>query len=119
MQTQRYLRVKNDTGEKLTVHVQYRTITDRDQWAWVPADPRQSADQVATFDVEPGADVPLSHDSAPIKGSRVRMWAASQSGKEWADARQKDLWLVPESDGKGSHYYLAADTEAFTYTFSE
>jgi hypothetical protein len=119
VQVQRYLRIKNDTGEKLTVYVQYRTLVDRDQWLWVPADPRQSPDEVATFEVAAGSETFLGDGADRVKGSRVRMWAASEGGKQWTDAKQKDFWLVPETDAKGAHYYYAADTQSFTYTFSQ
>jgi hypothetical protein len=114
-QTCRYLRVKNNTGEKLTVYLQYRTWTTKRCYAWYPADPATS-DQVLVFEIAPGAETDLYHDNWRINASRARLWAESATG-EWNEYEGKDLWLV-EADKSGEHYYYGDAMETFTFTFN-
>jgi hypothetical protein len=114
--TRRFLRVHNDTGERLKVWVQYRTLSVKQTWEWYPAIPAQSR-QALGYDVEPSAVVDLEHTQGRISASRARLWARSSTGREWGDFRDRDLWLVPETDDQGSHRYYAAEAETFTFTF--
>jgi hypothetical protein len=42
-QVERFLKIKNDSGEKLTVFLQVRTRNDRGQWSWMPEQPGSKA----------------------------------------------------------------------------
>jgi hypothetical protein len=117
VQNQRYLRVKNDTGKKLTVWVQYRTQTDGDEFAWVPNDPAKS-DAAVGFEIDAGEEVDLEHQGARVAASRVRIWAESKDGAAWDRYQNDDLWLVPETDATGSQTYQAAEQETYTFTFA-
>jgi hypothetical protein len=112
-QNRRYLKVKNDTGEKLTVWVRYRTQTVRDEWKWYPA-----GDEALCYELAPGQETYLSHEGWRVNASRVRIWAQTASGEQMDEYKDKDLWLVPEEDDDGEHTYLAAHLEDFTFTFS-
>lgn len=117
-QGQRYLRVKNDTPEALTVQVQYRSQRADGEWAWVPGDPESSQEAVA-FTVEPGEVTFLTHADKFIRASRIRLWAES-SMQEWAEYRDQDLRLVTETDPKLGQYVYYADTmQTYLFTFSE
>src|SRR5262249_62389407 len=67
-QTQRYLKVKNDTGGKLKVFVQYRAKTDKGAWVWLPASPEDSA-KALVFELADGEAVYLKAGEQRIAGS--------------------------------------------------
>jgi hypothetical protein len=115
-QMQRYLKVTNKTRETLTVYVQYHTQV-KCQWVWLPDDPSESEEAVV-LKIAPGETVDIEDDNgSPVSASRVRIWAipATTSRLKYKDV---DLWLVPEKDDHGRHYYFAEERETFTYTFS-
>jgi hypothetical protein len=114
-QNARYLQVKNDTGEKLTIYVQIRTEVNN-AFTWLPADPETSK-RALVFELQPGEDVYLPNSGDYLNGCRLRLWAKSASGLEWTDYKEEDLWLVPECNAKGEHFYNAAEMETFSYTF--
>jgi hypothetical protein len=114
-QNRRYLMVKNDTPERVTVWVQYRTMNNQDGWSWYPADPDRSA-QAARYTLEPGEETYLSHGDDYLTASRVRLWGQSAGGTEWHDYKESDLWLVDEEDQDGEHYYVAEEMETYTFT---
>jgi hypothetical protein len=118
MQVSRYLRVLNETGDKLTVYVQYRTATDDGDWVWRPGTP--GSDDAVAFVFEPGeiASLVLDEQGTTINGTRVRIWAVSQSGKEYFEHKDEDLWLVPETNAENEHLYYAADMQPFTMAFA-
>jgi hypothetical protein len=115
----RYLQLKNDTNETLTVSLQYRTENARDgSWSWYPVPPEQS-DKAVVYTLSPGEVTYLDHKHWTISASRVRIWAMSESGAEWSAYKDEDLWLVPEMDESiDQHVYYAAKTETYTFTFS-
>jgi hypothetical protein len=113
-QTQRLLRLVNATDRSVRVHVQYRTMLDNGSYAWLPAHPADSREAV-TFLIAAGKTLDLAREGTPIAASRVRLWVQSTGGT-WADYRDKDLWLVPEVDEGGEHYYRAAEMETYTLT---
>ena len=113
----RYLRVKNETGGKLTLSLQYRTETTKGEMKWYPGDPRTSTETVV-FELAAGQETSLKHDGWTINASRVRIWAVADNGDEWNENKDKDLWLVPEADKAGRHYYSAPKMETFTHTFA-
>jgi hypothetical protein len=118
LQTRRYLSVKNDTEERITLYVQYYTRTTRGTWEWFPADPA-SSDKAVSYDVEPGQEASLTHKGWDINASRVRIWAVSQgeSGNEWMDNKDEDLWLVTETTD-GEEAYRAAKMDTYTFTLA-
>jgi hypothetical protein len=118
LQSQRRLKIRNDSGSKLTVYVQYRTCTANGNWVWYPNDPSQSG-QAAAFDIEAGTETYLENSGATICASRIRLWAVSDGGSQWLDAKNGDLWLVPETDAAGNHIYQAPEMGTFIYTFSQ
>jgi hypothetical protein len=115
-QTLRYLCVRNATQETLTVYVQYRTLTDQNEYAWLPGDPKDATEAVA-FTIPAGKTTYLTHDDFRINASRVRIWAKSENSN-WPAYKDKDLWLVPEQDERGEHFYVAAEMGTFTFTFN-
>jgi hypothetical protein len=112
-QTCRYLRLKNDTAEKLTVFVQYHTWTSTGTWQWYPSQPG-TRDAVA-YVLNPGQEADLRHEGWRLNASKVRLWAQSPTGLEYLDFQDRDLWLVEETDGERCFY--APQPETFTYTF--
>jgi hypothetical protein len=114
--SRRYLRVHNDTADKLRMWLQYQTLTVKQTWVWYPAPPWQSK-QGVSYNLEPSAVVDLRHEKWRVNASKGRIWARSAAGKEWGEYRDQDLWLVPETDERGGHRYYAAQHETFTFTF--
>jgi len=117
--TQRYLKIKNDTKDTLTIYVQYRTQDKSEQWVWLPANPTQSA-QAVTQSLAPGKETLAEVEKNPILSSRVRLWAKSTSGgAQWLEYKDHDLWLVPEvdRDKPKDHIYYAPKTETFVFAF--
>jgi hypothetical protein len=117
LQTLCYLRLKNDTDEKLTVYVQFRAWSDRGEWVWYPADPASSK-MAYTYELKPGEEKDVTCHGRRVSASRIRMCAESASGHRWMDYRDQDLWLVPEDDD-GDHSYEADEMETYTATFDK
>ena len=55
----------------------------------------------------PGTDAVLATPTGALAAHAVRLWAVSDSGREWADYKTADLPLVPEQDPAGNRYYQA------------
>jgi len=113
-QVERFLRIKNDSGEKLTVFLQVRTRNDRGEWVWSPEAPGSKA-KVMTFDLEAGKTLDLT---GKVSASRVRLWARSESSS-FMDYANQDLWLVPETTNSGEHRYQAGQMQTFTFTMKQ
>jgi hypothetical protein len=111
LQTRRFLKVVNDTGEKIELHVQYRTKTTDGDFAWFPADP-VSSDRSGAYDLDPGEATFLSHYGQKVNANRIRIWAVSDSGREYNQLKHQDLWLVPENNGE-EHFYSAPEMQTF------
>jgi hypothetical protein len=116
VQTARYLRIKNNTGEGLRVYVQHYSQMATGEWAWLPADPKSSA-RGDEYRVAPGTDAVLATTTGALAAQSVRLWAVSDSGREWADFKGADLTLVPEQDAAGNRYYLGETVGTFTLNF--
>src|SRR5262249_28533202 len=116
-QTECYVRVKNDTKQKLTVFLQYRTTTEAREFAWLPADP-ETSQQALVWKLEPGEGMALKGAAGAISASRVRVWAVAADGSSWLDNKDEDLWLVPLQDDD-FYYYYAPEKDSYTVTFSE
>ena len=113
-QVERFLRIKNDSGEKLTVFLQVRTRNDRGEWVWSPEAPGSKA-KVMTFDLEAGKTLDLT---GKVSASRVRLWARSEAAS-FMDYANQDLWLVPETTGNGEHRYQASQMQTYTFTMKQ
>jgi hypothetical protein len=113
-QVERFLRIKNDSGEKLTVFLQVRTRNDRGEWMWSPEAPGSKA-KATTFDMDAGKTLDLT---GKVSASRVRLWARSDSAS-FMDYANQDLWLVPETSSNGEHRYRAGQMQTFTYTMKQ
>jgi hypothetical protein len=117
-QTDRFLKIKNETNETLTVFFQYRQQSG-DKWFWLPADPKKSSEAIS-LQIPPGKEVYAEVERQRVFSSRVRLWAKStSSGTEWLEYKDQDLWLVPEVDKEKpkEHIYFAPNVETFTFTF--
>lgn len=116
--TTRFLRIQNETGEKLKICLQYRAKTDKGEWGWFPADPREQADQAMTYDVDAGKAADLVDGNWRVNARQVRVWAVSETGQKWFDYKGRDLLLVTEKNAQGDPEYLAAEMETFLFSFA-
>jgi hypothetical protein len=118
VQLERFLRVKNDTKEKVRFFALFHSKGPDGKDAWVPAEPGEPA-TVYSVEVEAGKSLDLSDDDGkPISADRVRIWAESPS-RQWLDNETADLWLVPETDATGNHQYAAAEKQTHTFTVTD
>ena len=116
-QNRRYLSVKNATQDKLVVYVQYDTWVNRkNDWQWFPREPEEG--EAVAYALEPGQTMALEHEKWPVNARRVRIWARSESGEDFNEYRNRDLWLV-ELQKDGERYYMAPKGEIFTFTFTD
>jgi hypothetical protein len=113
-QTRRYLKLKNETGEKLTVWLRYRTLTTDSGWKWFP----EGGPTELCYELDPGEETYLSHEGWKINADRVRVWARTAGGELMDEFKAQDLWLVPEKDAAGNHVFYAPEAEDFTFVFS-
>jgi len=105
VQSRRFLLLRNDSGEPLTIRVQFRRLTRHGEWNWFPADPRRSA-RALEYTIGPGKAFYLSDGESRVAASKVRIWAEGVStGSRWEDYRYRDLWLVPEMAKDRGHVY--------------
>ena len=110
----RYLRVGNDSKEKVTVSLQYKTDT-ADGPKWFPADPAADPNQAVQITLAPGEVADIKEGDWRLNASNVRIWAKSDT-QEWNMFKDKDLPLVPETDDKGANTYAANDLQVFNWT---
>jgi hypothetical protein len=92
LQTKRYLRVSNQTGETLLVNVQWAEIN-----------------QPLTWTIKPDQITYLAINDVPLAASQVRIWASSEKNL-WNTYKDADLVLVPTP-------YRSDRLETFTYDF--
>jgi hypothetical protein len=103
VQLQRFLLLRNETGEPLTIRVQFRMKTSHGDWNWVPADPRRSQDAVK-YTLRPGKALYLKDGESRVATSKVRIWVEGlDTGSKWEEYKDQDFWLVPEVI-KGEHH---------------
>ncbi|MBK6917272.1 MAG: outer membrane protein assembly factor BamD [Deltaproteobacteria bacterium] len=102
----RGISVRNKTGEKISVHLQYKS-----KKTWTPAKPGTGADALA-FSVADGAEALLGDGAGSVLASEVRLWAESADGKRsWTTYLGKSLDLTPKGP------YKATEPETFVFTF--
>jgi hypothetical protein len=115
-QTERYLKLKNDTSAPITVFVQYRTSDGSDGWKWYPTSPKKSS-QAVEIQLKRGEETYLAHQDARLSASRVRIWAESDE-QQWHEFKDQDLWLVEQVGKTDDHYYYADDMGTILYVFN-
>jgi len=93
LQTKRYLRVSNLTGETLLVNVQWAEIN-----------------QPLTWTIKPDQVTYLAINDVPLAASQVRIWARSER-RQWNTNKDEDLVLVPTP-------YRSDRLDTFTYDFN-
>jgi hypothetical protein len=86
--TLRYLDVKNDTNESITVWVQYFTLNAKGEWAWASADPLEREVKAGTIRSI------RDDDDKRIQAAYIRVWVESASGIKWQQFKNADLALV-------------------------
>ncbi len=109
-QTRRFLRIKNNTGAKITVSLRYQTLNQDNEWVW--------NDKVLSYDFDAGETSLISDANWKINAVRARVWGVMEDGTMLAEYKDNDLWLVPEQDDNGNHFYLAPQMETHTLTFN-
>lgn len=109
------LSVRNQTNERITVFLQFRTFNPMlKKWEWQPSVP--ASGQAVAFDIEPGEEKLLETVDRKIVASYVRIWATSEN-MMWNNFRNNDFYLVPMSEN-GVREYKAFKLETFTYVFN-
>ena len=109
-QTRRFLRIKNNTGAKITVTPRYQTLNEDNQWVW--------NDKELAYDFDAGETSLISDGTLKVNAVRARVWAVMEDGTTLDEYKDKDLWLVPEQDDNGNRFYLAPQMETHTLTFN-
>lgn len=115
IQNKRFLKLRNNTKDTITVFLQYRFQTG-EGWAWTPIDPAKGNDALS-FEIEAGKDLDVKQMEEPIAASRMRIWATAP-GFKWMRFKTKDIWLVPERNEDGDHVYFSEKVDAFLMTFA-
>jgi len=101
----RYLEIKNDARESVTVWVQYYTLNDRGEWAWV------SDSEPLEREIAAGTTSYIRDDrGVRIQASHVRIWAESAGGSKWEQYKETDLPLVGQDRSQKA---------TFTYTLTD
>ena len=141
-QHERRLLIRNTRDETAWVWVQTysRGFVEEEgyRWFWRPDDPGTAHDAVL-FIIPPRKSLLLHRNKAirngkkfrdertsdktslfapepgEVRGRSARLWAEWDSGVVSRLYINKPLWLVPETDEKGRHYYDAAEMETFTH----
>jgi hypothetical protein len=108
----RFLRVFNNTGERVKLWLQYNVPGDRGG-VWVPADPAESEHALA-YDLAPGRAYDLHNRGERVGAHRVRYWAVSPT-RTWSRNATTDLVLGGAGDDADGHYF---DTKVQTYTLA-
>lgn len=91
---ERYIKVENASGERVTLWLHYQSLADKDQWEWFPVKPVDQ-EKALRFELEPNSSAYLSDGKTRIAAGRARLWAESQTGYKWTGYRNEDLKLKP------------------------
>lgn len=104
---QRRLSVRNKTGEKLEVFVQYKHGKK-----WAPGKPGST--DALSYTIRDGDEVLLGDDGKDIVASQARIWARSLTSNDtFTEHKGRHLSLLPSGS------YKARAVETFVYTFDE
>jgi hypothetical protein len=112
-QSTRYLRVANCTEEPVKLYLQYEGRTQDGQWQWIPGRPGEAGD-AETYDIGPGEVMDLADNGWRINAARVRLWAKA-GDRDLVQFKDKDLWLVPETNTDGAPGYESAEIQTFFF----
>jgi hypothetical protein len=96
---ERYIKVENASGERVTLWLHYQSLVDKEEWEWLPVKPVDQ-EKALRFVLEPNSTAYLSDGKARVAAGRARLWAESQSGYKWTGYRDDDLKLKPSPDRK-------------------
>lgn len=91
---QRFLRIENATGARLTIWLHYQTLAEKDVFDWFPVKPVDQ-EKALRYVLEANADLYLTDGSTRIAAARARVWAESDSGQKWLSYRDRDLKMKP------------------------
>jgi hypothetical protein len=91
---ERYIKLENATGERLTVWLHYQSFDEKQEMAWFPTRP-VDPDSARRYILESGDAVYLSDHGVRVAAARARVWAESDSGHKWLAYRDRDLALKP------------------------
>ena len=97
---ERYIKLENATGERLTVWLHYQSFDENQEMAWFPTKP-VDAEKARRYVVDPDASVYLSDHGVRVAAAKARVWAESEGGHKWLAYRDCDLALKP-SDKQGT-----------------
>jgi len=104
----RVVRVENQTGQKIRVHLRYEGQAAGGGWRWTP----ETA--ALTWEFAPGEVAILIHESKPVLARRMRIWAEStDTNAAWVNVKNTDTWTAPTVG-----YRSGAKPEMFTFTFN-
>lgn len=104
VQYERYLRLHNDTDQKITVFLRFHTQDVTGQWDWIPEAPGPTATKWLSFEMQPNEILHPKYGEMPIAANRIRLYAESAT-KSWLNYKDQDYWLVPETTTSGEHLY--------------
>lgn len=106
-----YLELVNNSGEWLSVCLQYYTLGPENTWYWYPDIGRT---RWLEYSIAPGAQTLLTHEGFTIHAHSVHIWATGQTtGKQWVTYGRNaaPLRLSPL-------YGYGGNLQTFTFTFS-
>lgn len=114
VQYERYLRLHNDTDEKITVYLRHHTEDVTGQWDWVPEAPGPTATKWLAFEMQPNEVLEPKLGEMFIAANRIRLYAESAT-KSWLNYKDQDYWLVPETTTSGEHLYYAPSRQTYQF----
>jgi hypothetical protein len=117
VQYERWLRLHNDTADKLTVFLRYHTQDVTGQWDWIPEVPSPQSTKWLAFDLQPGEVLEPKFGELPIAANKIRIYAQSSSGLV-VNLKDDDFWLVPEVTPEGEHLYYSEYRQTFDFNIS-
>ena len=112
VQLERFLRLHNDTAEKMTVYVRNHTADVSGEWDWFPEPPSPEAAKWFSFVLEPGEVLEPKLGTLPMAGDRIRLIV--ETGTQRRETfKETDFWLVPEATPMGEHLYYSEARQTF------
>jgi hypothetical protein len=114
VQYERWLRLHNDTPEKVTVYLRYHTQDLTGDWEWFPEAPVLGATQWIAFELQPGEVLDPTFLDVPIAANRIRIYVQSAT-RSWMTFAEEDFWLVPEVTPEGVHLYYDYTRQTFDF----
>lgn len=113
---ERYLRIKNNTGEQMCIWLQYYCYSDKAGWHW------RGGQKGLYYELKPGANTRLNEvypgGQWTVRAKKIRYRASTPSMQkkrlEWNQWWKTDRWIVPV----GGYRKTGSDMETWTMTFS-